>query len=282
VGDAIGDCFVRMDPSAREKRRMNTAPWYYTDDTVMAKALVEHLAEDGVVDQDALMARFVKAWREDPSRGYATGADRLMREVHEGKPWREAVRELFPGGGSFGNGAAMRVAPLGAWFADDFEALKEQAALSAEVTHGHRDGIDGAVAVALATAWAHAFHGSIGHEPEELFPFLVEQLPKGPMRSAIERAGNIPREFAIETAARTLGNGSDKTALHTVPLCIWLSVRSMTDFEEGIWQSIAAGGDIDTICAIVGGIVIMNTGRFSIPREWLQSREDLRLKITHA
>ena len=48
----------------------------------------------------------------------------------------------------------MRVAPLGAYFADDLEMVRAQAVLAAEVTHAHPEGIAGAVAVALAAAWA--------------------------------------------------------------------------------------------------------------------------------
>ena len=59
---------------------------------------------------------------------------------------------LFGGEGSFGNGAAMRVAPLGAYFADELDAVVEQASFSAEVTHSHPEGIAGAIAVAVAAA----------------------------------------------------------------------------------------------------------------------------------
>ncbi len=47
---------------------------------------------------------------------------------------------MFSGLGSFGNGAAMRAAPLGAWFAGDVETVIQQAILSAEVTHAHPEG----------------------------------------------------------------------------------------------------------------------------------------------
>jgi ADP-ribosylglycohydrolase len=50
----------------------------------------------------------------------------------------------------------------------------------------------------------------------------------------------------------------------------------MGSYEEAIWETLAAGGDMDTNAAIVGAIVVLAAGRDSIPREWLDSREDLR------
>src|SRR5258707_3583505 len=68
--------------------------------------------------------------------------------------WREEAQALFGGQGSFGNGSAMRVAPLGAYFADDLDAVVEQASRSAEVTHAHAEASAGAIAVSLAAAQA--------------------------------------------------------------------------------------------------------------------------------
>src|SRR4029079_11751373 len=61
---------------------------------------------------------------------------------------------LFAGEGSLGNGAAMRVAPLGLFFAYDLELVAEQAVLSATTTHLHEIGIDGARILAVAAALA--------------------------------------------------------------------------------------------------------------------------------
>ncbi len=39
--------------------------------------------------------------------------------MRAGAPWREAAQAVFGGSGSYGNGAAMRAAPLGAALADE-------------------------------------------------------------------------------------------------------------------------------------------------------------------
>ena len=73
--------------------------------------------------------------------------------MKEGNDWRTLAATLLPGG-SFGNGAAMRVAPVGLVFADLPDELWEQARLSALPTHTHLLGIEGAQLLAFAVAWA--------------------------------------------------------------------------------------------------------------------------------
>jgi ADP-ribosylglycohydrolase len=80
----------------------------------------------------------------------------ILHEIRAGLPWRHAAGSAFGGQGSCGNGAAMRVAPLGAYHADQTRVAARQALASAEVTHAHPDGIVGAVVVAVCAAHAAA------------------------------------------------------------------------------------------------------------------------------
>lgn len=59
---------------------------------------------------------------------------RVLRAIRGGEPWESVTSRQFGGQGSWGNGAAMRVAPLGAWFAVDLDQVVTQAGLSATVT----------------------------------------------------------------------------------------------------------------------------------------------------
>jgi ADP-ribosylglycohydrolase len=104
------------------------------------------------VDQDRLAATF--ADRCEPCRGYGAGAFTIPRKTRQGTPWKEAASSAFDGQGSCGNGAAMRIAPLGAYFADSPETVTAQAIRASEVTHQHPEGIAGGVAVAHASAIA--------------------------------------------------------------------------------------------------------------------------------
>ena len=156
VGDALGERFFygrrgNMLAGIRD-HVVPPAPWPYTDDTEMALSIFETLEQRGRIDQDLLARLF--ALRYNPSRGYGIGAHLLLQTYRRGGSWRLESSRLFEGKGSYGNGAAMRVAPVGAFFADDLSSARQNAILSAQTTHMHRDGIAGAVAIAVAAALA--------------------------------------------------------------------------------------------------------------------------------
>ena len=79
------------------------------------------LKSHGFIEQDALAKRFARRFERDPERGYGKMTRIQMREIMAGAKWRDTAANAFGGQGSMGNGSAMRVAPLGAYFADDLE-----------------------------------------------------------------------------------------------------------------------------------------------------------------
>src|SRR5262245_9936741 len=136
VGDAFGEQFF-SHPSAIFERALPAKPWNYTDDTHMALSIVAILRDNGTIDQARLADSFAQQYQRESWRGYGPGMHRLLPQIRKGMPWHTAARDLFGGQGSFGNGAAMRVVPVGAFFADNLEAVVEHAQRSAEVTHAH-------------------------------------------------------------------------------------------------------------------------------------------------
>jgi hypothetical protein len=118
----------------------------------MACSVYWMLRETGGVDRDRLAEVF--ADRCEPNRGYGVGAFTILRRIRTGTPWPVAAAEAFGGEGSCGNGAAMRVAPVGAYFPDAPATAAAQAEASAEVTHAHAEGIAGAIAVAVIASLA--------------------------------------------------------------------------------------------------------------------------------
>ena len=249
-------------------RQLHPPPWRTTDDTEMACEIVAQLESGQTIDQDELALRFARRVNRDPGRGYGGGAIRILEAIARGRPWREAAGAAFRGQGSMGNGAAMRVAPLGAWFADDLAALVREARASAEVTHAHPDAQVGAIAVALAAAWAV-------RKPEEgLLEFVLKHIPQGgATRAGIEQARTLAEAAPFE-AVQILGNGSAVLSSDTVPLCLWLAGRYAHGYSAALWVTAESFGDVDTNCAIVGGIVAL---RAPIPSEWLAARENLDL-----
>ncbi len=171
----------------------------------------------------------------------------------------------------------MRIAPLGAYFADDLDALVNEARLSAEVTHAHPEGIAGAVAAAIAAAWAWKWNATGQTDaPRNLLETAAEFTPAGETRDGILKALELPLDYWEHTAANALGNGSRITAADTVPFCLWCAAAHLDDFAEAMWTAIRVGGDIDTNCAIIGGIVALAVGQDGLPDEWIVCRESLR------
>ncbi len=268
VGDAFGELFFSLTLPADGPARLPDGPWPWTDDTHMALSIVEILKARGEIDQDELARSFARRWEKEPGRGYGGGAARLLARIGRGEDWRRASPALF-NGGSFGNGAAMRVAPVGAYFSPVLSRAAEQARLSAEVTHSHPEGAAGAMAVAVAAALAaRPEHPSGAGFIEEILPLV----PDGDTKAGIRRALEIPGG-SLEEAAETLGTGRRVSAQDTVPFCLWIAAHNLDDYEKALWQTVRGRGDRDTTCAIVGGIVALAAG--TIPPDWLKRREPL-------
>jgi ADP-ribosylglycohydrolase len=279
VGDAFGECFfgnAALAISRIEQRQPAPSPWTYTDDTAMAVSVFRCLEEEGQVNRDRLAQLFAEEYQRDPWRGYGGTAHSILRAIGAGVPWARAAGEAFSGMGSMGNGGAMRVAPVGAYFADDPDQITIQARNSAEPTHAHPEGQAGAIAIALAAAWAWNHRGSAGQvDPRELIQFVFDRLPTGDTHSRIRRALDIPFDREPDLAGQMVGNGSLVSAPDTVPLCLWLAARHCWDYPAALWATASAFGDVDTTCAIVGGIVALSSGVESIPKDWIASRGNL-------
>jgi ADP-ribosylglycohydrolase len=274
MGDAFGErWFSRFrEPEQaraqiRERRPPEEADWPWTDDTALALAVHRVLVECGTVDQDRLAACFGLAYDAHSGRGYGYGMHVLLPALlAEPASWRHLAPDLFDGG-SLGNGAAMRVAPLGAWFAGDLDRTAKEAARSAEVTHAHPQGVAGAVAVAVAAALSA--RGALALDA------VVDATPAGTVRDGLARAAAIPFATDPVSAAAALGNGGGIRADDTVPFAVWTAARHHDDLPAALWATAEALGDVDTTCAITGGIVGARTGIAAVPADWRRRREPL-------
>ncbi|MFD7556230.1 ADP-ribosylglycohydrolase family protein [Streptomyces sp. NPDC059835] len=249
-GDAFGDRWFgilrREGPAALEARILPPEPlWQWSDDTAQALVLVRELAEGGgTVDQDRLARRLAEAYADDTHRGYGASMHDVLRRIGAGEDWREVVAGQFGGQGSWGNGAAMRVAPLGAWLAEDLDAVAEQAAGQSEVSH---------------------------HHPEA----VADRLPVGDVRSGLRIAARMPDHTSVRHAAEVLGSGYRMSGPDTVPYALWCAATHLDDLHEGLWSTVAGRGDIDTTCAIAGGVIAARTGVAALPPAWHAAREPL-------
>ncbi len=273
VGDAFGERY--FNSGAEEliaARTLAYTPWHYTDDTQMALSVFSVLRQYGKVDQDALATNFSVHYQED--RGYGDAMNRLVPMIYITGMWRMMARRLFSGEGSLGNGGAMRVGLVGAYFADDPAQAARQAALSAEVTHTHPEGVAGAVAVAVAAAHAASF-SAVPPSRAEFLAQILPHLPSGTVADGVRQAASLPPDTTARDAGRLLGCGYNATAPDTVPFALWCASQHLNSYEEALWLTASGLGDIDTTCAIVGGIVALSAGAASIPDAWTAAREPL-------
>jgi ADP-ribosylglycohydrolase len=282
IGDGFGDkLFFHMnrfqDEMLDDLFRARILPprrWDYTDDTQMALSIIETLYLHDQIDQDYLAQSFARHFER--TRGYGPAMYKLIPLLQIGQSWRTAAASLFDGQGSFGNGAAMRVAPLGAYFADDIDRVVHQATLSAEITHSHPEAIAGAIAIAVATAYASQLRET--QQPVDENTFLLQilaHIPESRVRAGVEKAMTIKSNTPVWKVVVTLGNGSGVTAQDTIPFVLWCATQHLTSYEDAIWLTASGLGDIDTNCAMVGGIVAAHTTSSGIPQTWKDCREIL-------
>lgn len=294
VGDALGSRYSEPgNYPLLARRELPPAPWRWTDDTEMASSVVAVLAAHGRVEQDALAASFAGRQNAGGPRGYGRAVNRILGQVRDGEDWRRLAAALFDGQGSWGNGAAMRVAPLGAWYAEDVEEAVRQAEVSSYVTHQHREAVTGCMAVAAAAALAagrpggttEAAPGGTGTADAgsrvsglaagaALLDQVIAVVPRSAVAQGLCRARDMLDYDDVATVAAVLGNGRRTSAHDTVPFALWSAARHLGDYPGAFWATAQAGGDVDTTCAIVGG-VLAGTAAGAPPARWVRDAEPL-------
>ncbi|MFJ5218355.1 ADP-ribosylglycohydrolase family protein [Streptomyces sp. NPDC088354] len=279
LGDAFGDSWFTLSHEPVEEqwaaRELRPAPWPWTDDSAMAFVLFAHLMRHGEVRPDGLAREFAAEYARDPARKYGASMHGVLRRIGEGEDWRAVTTAQFGGQGSHGNGAAMRVAPLGAWFRDDMAAAARQGGLSASTTHAHPEAAAGAAAVAVAAALAAAGAEQDAPPRSAFLREVASHVPDSDVRSGLLVAAHFPEHTSVRHAASVLGSGTRMSAGDTVPFALWAAAGHLDDLPEALWQTVAGWGDRDTTCAIAGGVVASRTGTSAVPAAWLRAREPI-------
>lgn len=222
IGDIVG--------STREWRNIRTEDFElipkgsrFTDDTVMTLAVAEWLMTDPEHKPGTLVACMQRLGRRYPNAGYG-GMFRKWLASDNPQPY-----------GSFGNGSAMRVSPVGL-YANSLDEALELARITASVSHDHPEGIKGAQAVAgcifiKKTEWA---------DSDKIRRFIRERI-------------GYDLDFKLEDIRD--GYGFDVTCQGSVPIAIKAYLeRSIYPPEKALRLAISMGGDSDTISAMTASI----------------------------
>ncbi len=276
-GDALGAPLEGMSPAdiqAQHGRVSAMLPGRlpagsYTDDSQMMIAILENLCAHGGLEPKSLAAAFAR--RFEPHRGYGGRIAGVMQRINSGVSWDKC------GTDSYGNGGAMRVGVLGAYFPDDPEALAKAALEQCSITHTHPQALAMAAAQALATGLACQL-GAAGKTPDPRvvcngLARMVEDID----RECADRLSDLPGllEGGPEKARAALiwEYGCDVRAIEAVPpaLGCFFAGRSARQTVE---MAVSLGGDTDTIAAMAGALAGAYYGAEAWPRGWTQALEN--------
>ena len=220
IGDVVGSPYE----FSRNKRK-DFSPLFHpragiTDDTIMTVAMADSLLNE-IHPAESMRSWGRKVLPTESLGGYGKGFIKWL-----------AAPEVQPPYNSYGNGAAMRVSPVG-WLFDDLPVALEVAKLVTEVSHSHPEGIKGAQAVTLSVYLARN-----GADGEAIREAVAEMFGYD-----MDRTVDICRDEHIY----------NETCQYCVPESIICAIEAES-YEDAIRNAISLGGDADTLAAISGGI----------------------------
>lgn len=254
-------------------------PWRvgrFTDDTQMMICVAEWLLDGLPHAPEALLARFAAAYQ--PDRRYGPGTETILRAYLEHKShWRELSTMAFPQG-SYGNGSAMRVAPVGLAYFSNLKKAASVAIESSRPTHSHSLAYQGAVLQAIAVATAVVASDACPqtfltplHEHLQRFGDLEQDISQ--FRSALETIETgLAEGRSCGEMSRSLGTGVG--AHESMPMALYCFLRHPHSFAEVLHGAIFAGSDTDTIACMAGAISGAFLGKSAIPQHWLTAWRD--------
>lgn len=249
IGDIVGSIY-EFDNIKTKEFPLFSKDCFFTDDTVLTIATAQQLLKTKskwFIDTDYTAA--YRQWgREYPMAGYGAKFHDWLQEDNSA-PYN-----------SWGNGAAMRVSPIGETQKTLNNVLRE-AKRSAAVTHNHAEGVIGAQITALAVYYAQQAHYPV-HIAERTIPSLsLQDIKKellrviqikqwdGSCSQAVAKAYDLNRKLSEIRPSYLF----DESCTGTVPAAVIAFLES-TGFEDAIRNAISLGGDSDTLACITGGI----------------------------
>lgn len=272
VADAIGapweglpaDMVFSMGPAEKIVQHQNNNTIYYTDDTQMTIGVAETLINHRSIDREILAANFAENYH--PDRGYGQGARRIINAIGRGENWEEIAENIFDGKGSLGNGAAMRVAPVGLFFSDKTVIL-DQAEQSAITTHRHEIGIDAARIIAMAVSLAL-------NSSEKAFDRTSFLTSLRAVARTEEFQWQLDHALHLEPFHSLQAFGNSLEAHRSVVTSLMCFADSPDDYGESVTRAVGQGNDVDTIAAMAGAMSGARLGLSGIPNRLLACLEN--------
>lgn len=275
VGDALGAPFEgrwQVSPEQVEAVAEKLEALIYTDDAHMMIGMAESLIKSKGFDGRDMTYTFIRNYELEPFRGYGPGPPRIFRAIRAGAAWDTAAQELY-GGGSFGNGSAMRIAPVGVFYHDDPIMLREVAYKSSQITHAHKLGKEGAALQAYAIALAANLAPQTSFDQGSFLTKLTDFVEEAIYKEKLDKIKELIAQPDRARAAMELGNGIE--AFNSVPSAIYSFLIHHDSFTQAVIHAVSLGGDTDTIGAMTGAIAGAYLGVEAIPNQWQDKLENM-------
>jgi len=214
AGDIIGSIY-EQNPIKTKEFPLFHPRCRFTDDTVLTVAVADAILTGGPYEQSVR-----EIGRRYPNAGYGGSFIAWLHSDHP-QPYN-----------SWGNGAAMRVSPVGFAFNTEDEVLSE-AAKTAGISHNHPEGVKGAQATALSVYLCR-----MGHTKDE----IREQISQRFGYELRRTVNDIRPAYTFDISCQG-----------TVPEAI-IAFLDSNSYEDAVRNAISLGGDSDTLACITGGI----------------------------
>jgi len=238
----------------------------FTDDTQMAIYLAQSIVDCGSVEPEHVAQAWVDWLHSGDVRGIGRSTYLSLRRLASGISWKESGQR---GEYAAGNGAAMRVAPVGLVDCLDLERLRQDVRDVSIITHANREAVAGAQAVAYAVARLATEQARLDTLIEDVVAFIGPGEVAGNLHRAQEL---LAADISAEEALVELGNTG--WVVHTIASSFFCFLKTAGDFEATVVAAVMGGGDTDTIAAIAGALSGAHNGVSGIPARWLEGVED--------
>ncbi len=276
VGDSLG--LPAEGISRRRSRRLFPRPWRHR--FLLKRGMLSDDTEHAFFVGQALLAY------PDSAQGFGRRLARSLRwwllALPAGVGWAtvRAIARLWIGIGplksgvrSAGNGAVMRAAPLGAFFAGSPRRLDEYLKVCTGITHSDPRALTGATAVARIAAWVMREGARKSLSIGKLSSLLLSAAGEDEEWAGLVKAlcGALRRGSSVCEFADSLGleKGVTGYVSHTVPVAIYAWRRHYGDFEATLGAVLDCGGDSDSVGAIAGALAGAVVGEAGIPAGWI-------------
>jgi ADP-ribosylglycohydrolase len=263
VGDSLGLPYEGLSSRKKGKiwRQSFLAGWGVTSDDTQHAVMTYQSLQESAGDPEIfrkILGRRLAFWFLclPPGIGWATLRASVKLCL--------GMRAPTSGVRSAGNGPAMR-APIIGWEIEDAKRMEELVQISTWTTHTDPRALTGAMAIAVTVRAFRKNPKASRIALRELWRGLApdDQEWQAAMQAA-EDAASVEDLLARTKQRKGVGG----YIYHTVPVCLYIAEKERENFEAAVVAALSAGGDTDTVAAIVAALSASAGG---VPPEgWLK------------